>query len=261
MNKQNILILRDVRIALNGKKIIQNLNWTIKKGQHWVLIGPNGSGKTTLLRLINGYLWPTSGTVNVLGKQFGKYDVRELRKSIGFASSIMAEKTPENLSVQETVLSGKFGSIGLHDRPTSKEKRRALSLLRRVGCFRFATKSYLNLSQGEKQRVIIARALMSSPKILALDESCDGLDLDARENFLAFLDSVGRFRGGPSIIFATHRVEEISSSFTHTLIIQGGRTVASGPKSTTLTSKNLSRAFKRNVSLITRKGRYSTILS
>ncbi|HKM74804.1 MAG TPA: ABC transporter ATP-binding protein [Candidatus Bathyarchaeia archaeon] len=261
MDNQNIVVLRKVRIVLGGKKIIRTINWTIKKGQHWVLIGPNGSGKTTLLRLINGYLWPTSGTVNVLGKRFGKYDLRELRKSIGFASSIMTEKIPEELSVLETVLSGKFGSIGLHDRPTSKERKQAISLLRKVGCFRFAKKPYGTLSQGEKQRVIIARALMSSPKLLALDESCDGLDLDARENFLSFLDSVGRLRRGPSMIFTTHRVEEIPSSFTHALIIREGRAVASGPKRITLTSKNLSKAFMRNVSIVRRKGRYSTIVS
>jgi len=261
MHNQNIIALRKVRIVIDGKKIIQTVDWTIKEGQHWVLIGPNGSGKTTLLRLINGYLWPTSGTISVLGKQFGKYDLRELRKSIGFASSIMTEKIPEGLSVLETVLSGKFGSIGLHDRPATKEKKQAMSLLRKVGCFRFAKKPYRILSQGEKQRVIIARALMSSPKLLALDESCDGLDLDARENFLAFLDSVGRLRRGPSMIFSTHRVEEIPASFTHALIIREGRTVASGPKRITLTSKNLSKAFGRNVSIVERKRRYSTIVS
>ncbi|MFI5449189.1 MAG: ABC transporter ATP-binding protein [Candidatus Bathyarchaeia archaeon] len=261
MDNQNIVALHNVGIVIDGKKIIRTINWRIKEGQHWALIGPNGSGKTTLLRLINGYLWPASGTVDVLGKQFGEYDLRELRKSIGFASSIMSEKIPEELSVLETVLSGKFGSIGLHDRPTSKETKQAISLLRKVGCFRFAKKPYRRLSQGEKQRVIIARALMSSPKLLALDESCDGLDLDARENFLAFLDSVGRLRHGPSMIFATHRVEEIPVSFTHALIIREGRTVASGPKRITLTSKNLSKAFTRNVSIVARKGRYSVIVS
>ena len=261
MDNQSIITLRNVRIVIDGKKIIQNIDWTIKQGQHWVLIGPNGSGKTTLLGLINGYLWPTSGTVSVLGKQFGKYDLRELRKSIGFVSSILTEKIPEGLSVLETVLSGKFGSIGLHDRLTTKEKKQTVSLLRKVGCFRFAKKPYRILSQGEKQRVIIARALMSSPKLLALDESCDGLDLDARETFLAFLDSVGRLSRSPSVIFTTHRVEEIPASFTHALIIREGRTVASGPKRITLTSKNLSKAFGRNVSIVERKGRYSTIVS
>ncbi|HYW01999.1 MAG TPA: ABC transporter ATP-binding protein [Candidatus Acidoferrum sp.] len=261
MDNQNVITLRNVSVVLDGKKIIQNVDWTIKQGQHWVLIGPNGSGKTTLLRLINGYLWPSSGSVTVLGKQFGKYDLRELRKSIGFASSIMSEKIPENLSVLETVLSGRFGSIGLHDRPTINERKRAIVLLRKVGCFRFAKRPYSTLSQGEKQRVIIARALMSSPKLLALDESCEGLDMDARENLLDFLDSVGQLRRGPSMIFTTHRVEEIPSSFTHVIIIREGHTVAAGSKKNTLTSRNLTKAFKRNVSVITRKGRYSTIVS
>lgn len=261
MENRNIIVLRDVSVVLEGKKIIHDLNWTIKAGQHWALIGPNGSGKTTLLRLINGYLWPASGAVNVLGKQFGEYDLRELRKSIGFASSFMSEKIPEELTVMETVVSGRFGSIGLHDRPTIKEKKKAISLLRKVRCLRFAKEPYRTLSQGEKQRVIIARALMSSPKIMALDESCDGLDLDARESFLGFLDSVGRLRRGPSMIFTTHRVEEIPSSFTHVLMIREGRVAAAGPKRTTLTSKNLSNAFMRDVSVVTKKGRYSIIVS
>jgi len=261
MGNENIITLSNVSIAIDGKRIIRNVDWTIKQGQHWVLIGPNGSGKTTLLRVINGYLWPSSGSVIVLGKQFGKYDLRELRKSIGFASSIMSEKIPENLSILETVLSGRFGSIGLHDRPTINDRKRAISLLKKVGCFRFAKRSYPTLSQGEKQRVIIARALMSSPRLLALDESCEGLDMDAREDLLDFLDSVGRLQRGPSMIFTTHRVEEIPSSFTHAMIIRDGHTVAAGTKKNTLTSRNLTKAFKRNVSVITRNGRYSTIVS
>jgi len=261
MEHRKVVELHDISVTLDGRRVIQDLTWLVRNEQHWALIGPNGSGKTTLLRLINGYVWPTKGTASILDRQFGKYDLRELRKSIGFASSFMSERIPAGLSALEIVLSGRFASIGLHDRPSIKEVSKARSLLKKVGCLQFASKPYHTLSQGEKQRVIIARALMSSPKLLTLDESCEGLDLDARESFLAFLESVGRMRGSPTLIFTTHRVEEITPVFTHALIIKGGRIVASGPKGTVLTSKNLSKAFTRNVSIVRRNGRYNTMLS
>ncbi len=233
----------------------------IKKKQHWALIGPNGSGKTILLRLINGYLWPSSGTATVLGKRFGRYDLRELRKSIGFASSFMSENIPQDVTVLDTVLSGRFASIGLYDHPSAREVRKAKSLLRKIGCLQFAKKAFHTLSQGERQRVIIARSLISSPRLLALDESCDRLDLDARESFLRLINSVGHMRDGPTMVFATHRVEEITPAFTHAMILREGRVVASGSKRTVLTSRNFSKAFMRNVTVVTRRGRYNTLVS
>lgn len=261
MGNEKVVELDDISVTLYGTRVIQHVDWSVRDGQHWVLIGPNGSGKTTLLRLINGYLWPSSGAATILGKRFGEHDLRELRRSIGFASSFMSEETPPEQGVLETVLSGRFASIGLYDRPSTREINRARSLLKKVGCLRFANKSYRTLSQGEKQRVVIARALMSSPKLLILDESCDGLDLDARESLLRLLDSLGQMKTSPTLIFATHRVEEISFVFTHVLLIKKGRVVAAGPKQRVLTSKNLSKGFMRDVRVIVRNGRYNTIVS
>ena len=258
---EKVVELDGISVTLHGTRVIRHVDWSVRNGQNWVLIGPNGSGKTTLLRLINGYLWPSSGTATILGKRFGECDLRELRTSIGFASSIMSEETPPEQGVLETVLSGRFASIGLYNHTSTTENKRARSLLKKVGCLRFAAKSYRTLSQGEKQRVAIARAFMSSPKLLILDESCDGLDLDARESFLRLLDSLGQMKTSPTLIFATHRVEEISPVFTHVLILKRGRIVASGPKRTVLTGKNLSKAFTRDVSVVKRNGRYNTILS
>ena len=261
MGYEKVVELDGISVTLHGNRILQHVDWSVRDGQHWVLIGPNGSGKTTLLRLINGYLWPSSGTTTILGKRFGEYDLRELRMQIGFASSFMSEETPPEQDAIETVLSGRFASIGLYNRPSTREIKRARSLLKKVGCLRFANKPYRTLSQGEKQRVVIARALMSSPKLLVMDESCDGLDLDARESLLHFLNSLGRMKTSPTLIFATHRVEEITPIFTHVLLIRKGRVVAAGPKERVLTSKNLSKGFMRDVKVIARKGRYNTIVS
>jgi iron complex transport system ATP-binding protein len=261
VDHEKVVELGDISVTLHGTKILQHLDWLIRNGQHWALIGPNGSGKTTLLRLINGYLWPTSGTATILGKRFGESDLRELRRSIGFASAFMSEETPPELCALDVVLSGRFASIGLYKRPSSSEVKKARALLRKVGCLQLASKPYRTFSQGEKQRVVIARALMSSPKLLILDESCDGLDLDARETLLRFLDSLERMKTSLCVIFATHRVEEISSIFTHVLMIKKGRVVASGPKRTVLTGRNLSKAFMRHISVVVKNGRYHTIIS
>jgi len=257
----NVLELRNVSLVIGETRIIRGVDWLIRNGQHWALIGPNGSGKTTLLRMINGYLWPTAGSATVLGKKFGTFDLRELRKSIGFASSFMSEKIPSDLPVLDVVLSGRFASIGLFDRPAAGDVKNARSLLRRVGCLWLAKKPYGTLSQGEKQRVVIARALMASPELLILDESCAGLDIDAREDFLSLVDSFGRSVASPTMIFATHRVEEISQTFTHGLLIDKGRVVASGPKRSVLTSKKLTKAFRHNLKVVRDKGRYNTVVS
>jgi iron complex transport system ATP-binding protein len=211
--------------------------------------------------MINGYLWPSTGCAAVLGKKFGACDLRELRESIGFASSFMSDKTPPELPVLQLVLSGRFASIGLYAQPSTREVKKARSLLRRVGCLQLAAKPYCTLSQGEKQRVVIARALMSSPKLLILDESCAGLDLDAREDLLSLVDFLGRLTKAPTMIFATHRVEEISPVITHVLLIKNGRIVASGPKKAVLNTENLRKGFRRDLIVVRRKGRYNTIIS
>jgi len=254
----NVLELHDVSLVLEGTRVLRHMDWTIRKGQHWAVIGPNGAGKTSLLRVVNGYLWPTKGHATVLGNRFGACDLREVRKLIGFASSFMSEKTPPELTALQIVLSGRFASIGLYDHPSAREVRMARSLLRKTGCLQLARKAYHTLSQGEKQRIVIARALMNSPKLLILDESCAGLDLDAREDLLNRLDALGT---GATLIFATHRVEEISPVFTHALLIKNGTTVACGPKNKALTSKNLTKTFRHKVTVARSKGRYTAIVS
>lgn len=252
----NVLDLHNVYLIRDRRRILSNFSWAIRKGQHWALIGPNGSGKTTILQIINGYLWPSKGTAAVLGNPFGSYDLRELRKSIGLASSFVSEKIPAELTVLDIVLSGQSSTIGLFEIPSRVQIRKAKSTLKSIGCYSLSENLYGTLSDGEKQKVLIARALMSSPKLLTLDEPCSRLDIAAREAFLQLLTRMLKSKNGPTIIFATHRIEEIVPAFTHTIIISGGHVVSSGTKKSVLTSRNLTKAFGAKVRVLKHDGRY-----
>jgi iron complex transport system ATP-binding protein len=251
----NVLDLRNVSLVIGRRKILNNLSWTIKRGQHWALIGPNGSGKTTLLQIINGYLWPSTGTAAVLGKSFGSYDLRELRKRIGFVSSFVSEKIPAELPVLDVVMGGSSSAIGLFELPSRLQLKKAKLILKNVGCGPLYKSQYGSLSDGEKQRVLIARALMSSPTLLALDEPCSGLDIAAREAFLKFLTRIMK-RKESTVIFATHRIDEIVRTLSHAMIIRGGKVVSSGAKSSVLTSRNVTNAFGAKIFVIQHGGRY-----
>ena len=251
----NVLDLRNVSLTIGKRKILNNLSWDIQKGQHWVLIGPNGSGKTTLLQIINGYRWPSTGTAAVLGKPFGSYDLRELRKRIGFVSSFVSERIPAELPVLDIVMGGSSSTIGLFELPSGPQVKKAKSTLKSIGCGALYKSQYGTLSDGEKQRVLIARALMSSPTLLTLDEPCSGLDIAAREAFLKLLTQIIRTKG-PTIILATHRIDEVVRAFSHCMIIREGQVVCSGRKTMVLTSRNLTNAFGVKIHVIPHGGRY-----
>jgi len=257
VDKLNVLDLHNVSLVIGGRKILNDFSWNIERRQHWALIGPNGSGKTTLLRIINGYLWPSTGTAAVLGKPFGSYDLRELRKRIGFVSSFVSERIPAELPVLDVVMGGSSSTIGLFEQPSGPQIKKAKSTLNSIGCSPLIKNQYGTLSDGEKQKVLIARALMSSPKLLTLDEPCSDLDIAARESFLKLLTTIIE-TNGPTIIFATHRVEEIVNAFSHAMVIGGGRVICSGTKRTVLTSGNLTKAFGVKISVVRRGGRYQT---
>ncbi len=239
--------IKDVSLRKDGAEILKNINWGVKENENWAILGLNGSGKTSLLNIINGYTFPSKGEVSVLGKKFGKYDLRELRKSIGWVSSSLQESLYLNESVEEIVLSGKFASIGLYDYTTEEDNDKALALLARFGCAGLRGRIYATLSQGEKQKIILARALMSSPKILILDEPCSGLDIFARENFLAFVQQFENTAETPSLLYVTHHIEEILPVFKNILLMKDGMIFSSGIKEEVLTSKNLFEFFERKV--------------
>lgn len=251
-----ILQLGDVSFVRDGKWILKEVNWQINKGEHWVLFGLNGSGKTAILNLLNAYYFPTKGRINVLGMEFGKtYLGEKLRKQIGFVSSSLQEKFHRGDNAFEVVLSGAFASIGLYETPTDQIREKAVTLLEDLGCLEYANRNYETLSQGEKQRVLIARALMSAPSLLILDEPTNGLDFIARENLLESITTIGKKSDAPTIIYVTHHVEEILPIFNKTLLLKNGQVFAAGETNQMLSGEQLSQFFGLPVSVIWENGR------
>ncbi|MEH7335536.1 ABC transporter ATP-binding protein [Neobacillus drentensis] len=239
-----ILQLDNVSLKRDGKWILQNVNWQIEKGDHWVLFGLNGSGKTSILNLLNAYFFPIKGKINVLGMEFGKtYLGEKLRKQIGFVSSSLQEKFHSGDNAFEVVLSGAFASIGLYEIPTDEMRERAGSLLEVLGCNAYANRNYQTLSQGERQRVLIARALMADPSLLILDEPTNGLDFIAREQLLESIESIAAQPDAPAIIYVTHHVEEILPVFNKTLLLKEGQVYATGNTEEMISSDNLTPFF------------------
>ncbi|MCA0754566.1 ABC transporter ATP-binding protein [Paenibacillus sp. N4] len=247
--------IKDVSWDREQKMILRNIDWTVREGEHWCLLGLNGSGKTTLLNMINGYIWPTTGTMSVLGKRFGEFDLRELRKSIGWVSTSLQQKLYGSEKALKIVLSGKFATIGLYDTTDECDVAKAEQLMRSLGCEALIGRTYDTLSQGERQRVLIARALMASPKLLILDEPCTGLDVFAREQLLRMIEAVAGGEDAPTIIYVTHHVEEILPCFGKSLLIKQGEVFAAGDTEKVLTSAMMSDFFGVNVEIERRGGR------
>jgi iron complex transport system ATP-binding protein len=255
-----ILTVSDLTIRRGRAVILDKVTWRVQRGEHWVILGANGSGKTSLLSALTGYLTPTSGEVELLSQRYGRSDWRELRKRVGLVSSAIRHMIPEHEMALETVISGRYAMIDFWGKMTAADRRRAMQILRDIECEALAQRPWLFLSQGERQRVLIGRALMARPALLILDEPCAGLDPAAREHFVQFLERLGRGRKPPTLILVTHHVEEITSVFSHVLILKQGRVLAGGERKRTLTSKSLSRAFNTRVHLARRKERYTLAL-
>ncbi len=255
-----VLEVRELAIE-RDTAILRRVDWTVRPGEHWVVLGANGSGKTSLLSALTGYLTPSSGEVTVLGRKFGEFDWRELRKAVGLVSSSIRQRIDDGETALEIVVSGKTAMLNFWGRITAADRKRALELLRQVDGRALAERPWLFLSQGERQRVLIARALMAELRLLILDEPCAGLDPVAREQFLRFIGKLMRRKDGPTLILVTHHVEEIMPEFSHVLVIKGGRTLAAGPVAETLTSRLLSETFGARLTLSRRKGRYQLQLA
>jgi iron complex transport system ATP-binding protein len=238
-----ILDVSRLRVARGRTTILHDVDWRIGRGEHWVVLGANGSGKTTLLKLLTGFMSPTSGDFAVLGLRYGRSDWRELRLKIGVVTSAFALSIPPSETATETVVSGKYAQLDLWHAGTRGDRVAARRLLRLMGLAALADREWAYLSQGERQRVLIARALMAKPRLLILDEPCAGLDPVARETFVRFVDRLARRRGAPALVLVTHHVEEITPVFTHALLLRRGRVLAAGPRRRVLTSRGLSAVF------------------
>jgi iron complex transport system ATP-binding protein len=250
-----VIQMRNVSWISGNRHILKGINWTVRKGEHWAIIGLNGSGKTSLLNLITGYNWPSKGEISVLGKRFGDYDIRELRKKMGLVSSFLQEKLYATETAEEIVLSGKFATIGLYEKTKKRDSEKALRILRHLQCGYVTKQQYVTLSQGEKQKVLIARALINSPKVLILDEPCAGLDIFSREYLLSSIEKIGKLKSAPTLLYVTHRIEEILPVFTHALLIRHGRIHSKGRTREVLTGSNLKDFFRKDIGLHRRKGR------
>ncbi|QOS81758.1 ABC transporter ATP-binding protein [Paenibacillus sp. JNUCC31] len=227
--------------------LLNDVSWRVNEGEHWALLGLNGSGKTTLLNMITGYLWPTEGTITVLGHRYGDVDLRELRKSIGWVSSSLQEKLYGTDRTQYVVISGKHATIGLYDKLSDEDLDQARELMRTLGCQHLWDREYRTCSQGEKQKLLIARALMANPRVLILDEPCNGLDLFSRERLLESIRELTQKPDTPSLIYVTHHTEEILPVFSHSLLLRRGEIVNSGLTSELMNRDVLSSFFEAPV--------------
>ena len=254
--KQPILEIRDLTIRRGDTVILDRVSWAVQRGEHWVILGANGSGKTSLLSALAGYLSPTEGEIAVLGQRFGESDWRELRVHIGLVSSTIRQMMPDHEPALTTVISGKYAMIDYWGRVKAADRTAALRLLREVEADHLADRPWLVLSQGERQRVLIGRALMARPRLLILDEPCAGLDPVAREHFLEFIDRLGRRRQAPALILVTHHVEEIVPVFSHALLLRAGQVTSAGATADVLTSERISQAFDADLRLAVRADRY-----
>ncbi len=253
-----VLEFSDVVVRRNARNIVDRVDWAVTDDQRWVVLGPNGAGKTTVLQLAASLLHPTSGTVDILDERLGRTDVFELRPRIGFASSAMARRVPAEETVLDVVLTAAYAVLGRwREDYEDIDERRAMRVLAEWKLDGLADRTFGTLSDGEQKRVQIARAVMTDPELLLLDEPTASLDLGAREELLTLLGGYAQAPTTPAMIMVTHHVEEIPVGFTHVLLLREGRVVAAGPLTEALTAENLTTTFGLPITLTSVDGRYA----
>ena len=260
-----VLDIRGLVVHRNGTLILDRMDWRVTRGEHWVILGANGSGKTSLLSALTGYLTPSAGEVELLGETYGNSDWRELRTRVGLVSSAIRQKVPDWDPAGLVVIGGKYAMLDYWGPVRRADRAEAAKVMRAAECEHLAGREWGVLSQGERQRVLIERALMARPAVLILDEPCAGLDPVAREHFLAFMQRLASKRiagkNSPTLLFVTHHVEEIVPAITHALLLREGRVTASGAVADTLTSANLTQAFAAPLILRRKADRFTLALS
>lgn len=239
-----VLRLRGASVVREGRAILDSVDWEVRPGEHWAVLGPNGSGKTTLLRIASLYLHPTDGEVEVLGGRLGRVDVRRHRERIGLTSASLADQLRPALRAEDVVVCALHAALEpWWHAYTAQDRARARAQLERVGCGALADHPFGTLSSGERQRVLLARTLMGGPGLLLLDEPAAAMDLGGREDLVSSLDVLAVDPAAPPVVLVTHHLEEIPSRFTHVLLLREGRVVAAGPIERVLDSPTLSRCF------------------
>jgi iron complex transport system ATP-binding protein len=239
-----VLRLRGVGVRRDGNMLLRNVDWTAHEDERWVVIGPNGAGKTTLLQVAASLLFPTEGEAEILGERLGHVDVFELRPRIGFSSAAVAEKVPPGEKVIDLVLTASYAVLGRwQEEYESSDVTRAVEILDALGCAHLIRRRFGTLSEGERKRVQIARALMPDPEVLLLDEPAAGLDLGGREDLVRRLGLLARDPNAPMSVLVTHHVEEVPDGFTHAMLLRRGSVLAAGPLAEVFTERNLSKCF------------------
>lgn len=236
--------LAGVSVIRGGATLLEGIDWAVDESDRWVVIGPNGAGKTTLLQILAAQLHPTTGVVELLGEKLGSVDVFELRPRIGLTSAALADRLPRSEKVSDVVVSASYAVLGRwREEYDEMDHRRAGALLNELGIGHLLDRTFGTLSEGERKRVQIARALMTDPELMLLDEPAAGLDLAGREQLVRSLGDIAAGASAPSIVLVTHHVEEIPPGFTHVLLLRQGRIVSAGPIDEALTSETLTQAF------------------
>lgn len=252
-----ILEIDNVSVRRGDKNILGPLNWQVLEGQRWVVLGPNGAGKTTLLQVCSSLIHPTIGNIRILGEQLGKVDVFELRTRIGLTSSALVEQLPSDELVIDVVLTAAYAMLGRwQEKYDLWDESRAMALLTALGVRELGERHFGSLSDGEKKRVQIARALMADPELLLLDEPASSLDLGGREDLLKRIEIFAKDPLAPATVIVTHHIEEIPSGTTHALLLKDGTVVAQGVIDTVITDQNLSHAYGLPISVQSEGGRF-----
>lgn len=248
---------RDVTFVRDGRALVGPVTWQVELDERWVIIGPNGAGKTTLIRMASAQEFPTAGTAFVLGERIGRTDMRDLRASIGLTSSALAQRVPDGEKVGDLVVSAGYAIMGRwREEYDEMDYAQALEVLEQVGAIHLMDRTWGTLSDGEKKRVLIARAVMTNPELLIMDEPAAGMDLGGREDLLAYLGELALDPDAPAIVMITHHLEEIPAGFTHAMLLDEGEIVAQGLIEDVLTSENVSKAYHQPIEVSVDAGRY-----
>jgi iron complex transport system ATP-binding protein len=252
-----LIDFRGVMLRRGDRLLVGPVDWQVELDERWVVIGPNGAGKTSLLRIAAAMEYPSGGTATVLGERLGRVDMAELRQRVGLSSSALAQRVPDSELVRDLVVSAGYAVLGRwRERYDDVDYDRAVDTLESVGAEHLTDRTYGTLSEGERKRVLIARALMTDPELLLLDEPAAGLDLGGREELVARLSDLAADPDSPALVLVTHHVEEIPPGFSHCLILSEGQVVAAGLLNDVMTAENLSTAFGQSIAVDVIDGRY-----
>ena len=253
-----VVEMADVSVVRGRKTLLDAVDWVVREGERWVVLGPNGAGKTTLLSIAAARLHPTRGMVDILDEILGAVDVFELRPRIGLSSTVLAAQIPASETVRDCVVTAAYGVTGRWtERYDADDDARAQELMAAWGIDHLAERRFGTLSEGERKRVLVARALMTDPELLLLDEPAAGLDVGGREDLVARLDELARDGSAPAVVMVTHHLEEVPDAFTHALLLREGRVVAAGPVEQVITQRNLSETFGVALKLVRVGNRYA----